>query len=161
MIMNMLNQSKHYVYMTTPYLIIDKELVECIKNAALRGIDVRIIVPHVPDKKLIFLMTRSYYKELMEAGVKIYEYEPGFIHAKSYISDDEIAIIGSMNLDYRSLVHHFENGVYFYHHSVVKSIKEDIWKTMNKSILINERPIKNTLVTKFIRAVVYTVSPLL
>lgn len=66
-----------------------------------------------------------------------------------------------MNLDYRSLIHHFENGVYLYHHSVLKSIKEDIWKTMNKSILINERPIKNTLVTKFIRAVVYTVSPLL
>ena len=161
MIMNMLNQAKHYVYMTTPYLMIDKELVECIKNAALRGIDVRIIVPHVPDKKFIFLMTKSYCKDLMEAGVKIYEYEPGFIHAKSYISDDEIAIIGSMNLDYRSLIHHFENGLYLYHQSVLKSIKEDIWKTMNKSILINERPIKNTLVTKFIRAVVYTVSPLL
>ena len=161
MIMNMLNQAKHYVYMTTPYLMIDKELVECIKNAALRGIDVRIIVPHVLDKKFIFLMTKSYCKDLMEAGVKIYEYEPGFIHAKSYISDDEIAIIGSMNLDYRSLIHHFKNGVYFYHHSALKSIKEDIWKTMNKSILINERPIKNTLVTKFIRAVVYTVSPLL
>lgn len=161
MIMNMLNQAKHYVYMTTPYLIIDKELVECIKNAALRGIDVRIIVPHVPDKKLIFLLTRSYYKELMEAGVKIYEYEPGFIHAKSYISDDEVAIIGSMNLDYRSLLHHFENGVYFYHHSVIKSIKADILNTVHQSILINERPIKNTFVTRFIRSIVYTISPLL
>ena len=161
MIMTMLNQAREYVYMTTPYLIIDNELVEAIKNAALRGIDVRIIVPHVPDKKLIFLMTRSYYKELMKAGVKIYEYEPGFIHAKSYLSDDEIAIIGSMNLDYRSLVHHFENGIYFYHHSVIKSVKEDIEKTMEQSILVNENLVGDTLVRRFIRSIITTVSPLL
>lgn len=161
MIMTMLNQAKHYVYMTTPYLIIDNELVECIKNAALRGIDVRIITPHIPDKKLIFLMTRSYYKELIDVGVKIYEYTPGFIHAKSYISDDEVAIVGSMNLDYRSLVHHFENGIYFYHHSVIKWIKEDINKTIDKSILINEKPIKNNLINRLLREIVYTISPLL
>ena len=161
MIMTMLNQAKHFVYMTSPYLIIDNELAESIKNAALRGIDVRIIVPHIPDKKLIFLMTRSYYKELIDAGVKIYEYEPGFIHAKTYLCDDEIAIVGSMNLDYRSLVHHFENGIYFYHHPVLKSIKKDILSTIEKSIFINEHPIKNSLPNRFIRALVYTVSPLL
>ena len=161
MIMTMLNQAKRYVYMTSPYLIVDHELLEAFKNAALRGIDVRIIVPHIPDKKLVFLMTRSYYKELMEAGVKIYEYEPGFIHAKTYLSDDQVGIVGSMNLDYRSLVHHFENGVYFYRHSVLKLIKDDVLQTMRKSLLINEKPIKNTLVHRFIRAVVYTISPLL
>ena len=161
MIMTMLNQAKHYVYMTTPYLIIDNELVECIKNASLRGIDVRIIVPHIPDKKFIFFMTRSYCRELMDSGVKIYEYKPGFIHTKSYISDDEVGIVGSMNLDYRSLVHHFENGVYFYHHSVLQSIKGDIEKTIQKSIFINEKSIKDTLVQHFIHFFVTIISPLL
>lgn len=110
-IQNMLNNAVRYVYITTPYLIIDNDLCQSIENTALRGVDVRIIVPHIPDKKLIFGMTRSFCKRLMDAGVHIYEYEPGFIHAKSYLADDEYAMIGTINLDYRSLVHHFENGV--------------------------------------------------
>ena len=99
-IQNMLNSATDYVYMTTPYLIIDNDLCLSIENAALRGVDVRIIVPHIPDKKLIFGMTRSFYHRLMQAGVRIYEYEPGFIHAKSYLSDDRCAVIGTINLDY-------------------------------------------------------------
>ena len=106
-------------------------------------------------------MTRSYCRELMDSGVKIYEYKPGFIHTKSYISDDEVGIVGSMNLDYRSLVHHFENGVYFYHHSVLQSIKGDIEKTIQKSIFINEKSIKDTLVQHFIHFFVTIISPLL
>ena len=107
-IQNMLSSATRYAWMTSPYLIIDNDLCTNIENAALRGVDVRIIVPHIPDKKLIFGMTRSFYPRLMAAGVKIYEYEPGFVHAKSYLVDDEYAMVGTINLDYRSLVHHFE-----------------------------------------------------
>ncbi|MBQ7840643.1 MAG: cardiolipin synthase [Lachnospiraceae bacterium] len=113
-IQNMLGSATRYAYMTSPYLIIDNDLCTDLENAALRGVDVRIMVPHVPDKKLIFWMTQSFYPRLMAAGVKIYEYVPGFLHAKSYLVDDEYAMIGTINLDYRSLVHHFENGVWMY-----------------------------------------------
>ncbi|MGN1106378.1 MAG: cardiolipin synthase, partial [Huintestinicola sp.] len=106
MIMNMLNQAQDYVYMMSPYLIIDNELCQAMENAAMRGIDVRIITPHIPDKKIIFMMTQSYYKRLTQAGVRIFEYEPGFVHAKVYLADDEYGIVGTINLDYRSLVHH-------------------------------------------------------
>ena len=92
-IQNMLNSATRYVYMTKPYLIIDNALCLSIENAALRGVDVRIIVPYIPDKKIILSMTRSFYKRLMDAGVHIYEYEPGFIHAKSYLADDELSLI--------------------------------------------------------------------
>jgi cardiolipin synthase len=161
MIMNMLATAKEYVYMTTPYLIVDNELKEAIKNAALRGIDVRIITPHIPDKKLIFLMTRSYYKTFMDVGVKIYEYEPGFIHAKTYISDDKVGIVGTMNLDYRSLVHHFENGIYLYQHEVIKDIKEDVVNTMQESILIKQNDIKNNLFQKLVHSLISAISPIL
>lgn len=158
-IMNMLNQAKRYMYMESPYLIIDNEMVQAIENAALRGVDVRIIVPHIPDKKMIFAMTRSYYKRLMDRGVKIYEYEPGFIHAKVYIADDEVAMVGTINLDYRSLVHHFENGVWMYKHEVIKDIKEDVLDTINKSIQIEK--VKNNVFKRMIRTLVQVFSPLL
>lgn len=161
MLMNMLSQAQHYVYMMSPYLIIDNELCQAIENAAMRGIDVRIITPHIPDKKIVFVMTRSYYKRLMDAGVKIYEFEPGFVHAKVYISDDKYAIVGTINLDYRSLVHHFENGVWFYRHEVLQEIKEDMEKTMEQSIIMNENPIPNTMGQRIIRALVRALSPML
>ena len=101
-IQNMLAGATHYAWMTTPYLIIDNDLCTSIENAALRGVDVCIIVPHIPDKKLVFGMTRSFYHRLMEAGVKIYEYEPGFIHAKSYLVDDNQAMVYS-NTQTRSI----------------------------------------------------------
>lgn len=160
MILNILNQAKNYVYITTPYLIIDNELIDALEAAAIRGIDVRIITPHIPDKKLVFLMTRSHYHRLITAGVKIYEYEKGFIHAKSYISDDEVAIIGTMNLDYRSLVHHFENGVWIYRHKVIEDIKRDFLDTLMESIQFDLDMLKENLLQKFIRAMVKVFSPL-
>ncbi len=160
-IMNMLNQAEDYVYMMTPYLIIDNELCQCIENAALRGIDVRIITPHIPDKKIILLMTRSYYKRLKDAGVKIYEYEPGFIHAKVYISDDKYGIVGTVNMDYRSLVHHFENGIWLYNHQVLSQIKDDVEVTLAQSIAVTDEHIKNTWGQRLIRALVRILSPLL
>lgn len=161
MIMNMLNQAQDYVCMMSPYLIIDNELCQSIENTALRGVDVRIITPHIPDKKLIFTMTRSHYNRLMNAGVKIYEYEPGFVHAKAYLSDDKYAIVGTINLDYRSLVHHFENGVWLYRHEVLTQIKDDMKETMKQSIPVTDDLIKDTLMQRFIRAVVKVVSPML
>ena len=105
-------------------------------------------------------MTRSYYKRLMDAGVKIYEYEPGFVHAKVYLSDDKYAIAGTINLDYRSLVHHFENGVWMYKHEVLSSIKEDIMNTLECSIEANDELIKDTWGQRLIRALVRALSPL-
>ena len=157
----MLNQSQSYVYMMSPYLIIDNELCQAMENAAMRGIDVRIITPHIPDKKIVFMMTQSYYKRLTEAGVRIFEYEPGFVHAKVYLSDDEYGIVGTVNLDYRSLVHHFENGVWLYKHDVLTEIKEDMTATMEQSIEMNESNIKDNILQRLIRSLVRIFSPML
>lgn len=160
-IQNMISQANRYMYIMTPYLIIDNELCQCLENAALRGVDVRIIVPHIHDKKLIFEMTKSYYKRLTEAGVVIYEYEPGFIHAKCYLADGEICMIGTINLDYRSLVHHFENGVWMYNCKAIKDIKQDFADTMNKSIRVTPEMVKTGFVQTVIRSLVKVFSPLL
>lgn len=160
-ITNMLCQAKRYVYVTTPYLIIDNELVRTIENTAMRGVDVRIITPHIPDKKIVFLMTRSHYARLIAAGVKIYEYERGFIHAKTYLCDDEIALIGTMNLDYRSLVHHFENGVWIYKYEVIKDVKRDFAATVSASLEFGKDYVKEKLPQRFIRSPVKIFSPLL
>ena len=158
---NMLGSATRYMYMTTPYLIIDNELCGRIEAAALRGVDVRITVPHIPDKRLVFGMTRSFYHRLMRAGVRIYEYEPGFIHAKSYIADDEYAMIGTINLDYRSLVHHFENGVWMYRCEAVGELRHDIEQTMASSIEVTPSMLKTGPLTRLIRSVVRIFAPML
>ena len=122
---NMINQATDYVYITTPYLIIDYDLTEDIRNAALRGVDVRIVTPFIPDKKLIQIVTRGAYPDLMEAGVKIYEYLPGFVHSKQVLVDDEIAVVGTINFDYRSLVHHYENAIWMYETPEIPKIRAD------------------------------------
>ncbi len=160
-ILHLLGQAEKYVYITTPYLIIDNDLAQGIENAALRGVDVRIITPRIPDKKLVFTITRSYYSRLIASGVKIYEYAPGFIHAKTYLADDCYAIVGTMNLDYRSLVHHFENGVWLYKHPVLTQIKEDFLATQEKSIAIQEKEFEGSWLKKFFLAVLKIFTPLL
>ena len=124
-------------------------------------INAREVVPHIPDKRIVFGMTRSFYHRLMKSGVKIYEYEPGFIHAKSYVADDEYAMIGTINLDYRSLVHHFENGVWMYKCDSIKDLKADIDETLAKSIEITPDMLKTGLATRFIRSVVRIFAPML
>ena len=121
----MIGSAKKKIYITTPYLIIDFALMTALKNASLKGIDVRIITPHIPDKKLVFNVTRSNYKPLLEAGVKIYEYTPGFIHSKELLVDDDLAFIGTINLDYRSLVHHYECGAVIYKNDAILDITKD------------------------------------
>ena len=123
--MNLLNYAKKYAWFSTPYLIITDELLNSFVLAAKRGVDVRIITPRIPDKKLIFGVTRSYYGPLVSAGIHIYEYVPGFIHAKQCVVDDTIAACGTINLDYRSLYHHFEDGVLLYGNDAVRDIRED------------------------------------
>ena len=160
-IQNMLSSATKYAYITTPYLIIDNELCMSIENTALRGVDVRIIVPHIPDKKIVFNMTRSFYKRLIQAGVKIYEYEPGFVHGKTYLVDDKYAMIGTINLDYRSLVHHFENGVWLYNCDSISDLKNDILDTLNKSIEITPDMLKTNIFNRFFRALVRIFAPML
>lgn len=160
-IMNILNQAKDYVYINTPYLIIDNELMRTLENTALRGVDVRLLVPHIPDKKLIFEMTKSNYQILIKSGVKVYEYVPGFVHAKSYISDDIVGMIGTINLDYRSLTHHFENGVWVYNDQVILDMKQDYLESLEKSIYMNNIKAKDKLFIKLIKSVVRIFSPLL
>jgi cardiolipin synthase len=123
--MNIIKNAKHYVYFTTPYLIISDEMQRELSLAAKRGVDVRIITPGIPDKKIVFQVTRSYYAGLVKSGIRIFEYAPGFIHAKQCVSDDETATVGTINLDFRSLYFHFENGVFLYQCSAVGSIKKD------------------------------------
>ena len=98
--LNIINRAKKYVYICTPYLIIDNEMMTALCLASKKGVDVRIITPGIPDKKLVFLLTQSYYQQLLEAGVRIFEYTPGFIHAKNFVCDDEFAVVGTINLDY-------------------------------------------------------------
>jgi cardiolipin synthase len=160
-IQNMLGAALDYVYMTTPYLIIDNDICSDIERAALRGVDVRIIVPHVPDKKLVFAMTRSYYNRLMDAGVKIYEYEPGFIHAKTYVADGKYAIVGTVNLDYRSLVHHFEDGVWMYKTDCISDIKRDLDETLEKSIRVTPDMLKMGRISRLIRSMIRIFAPML
>lgn len=158
---SMLNHARRYVWIMTPYLIIDNQLCTCIENAALRGVDVRLLLPHIPDKKLVFEMTRSHYHRLMAAGVKIYEYEPGFVHAKVYLADGETAMVGTINLDYRSLVHHFENGVWMHRCAGVESIRADFEDTFGKCIPMNRENTRWNLLQRFVRAVLKVFAPML
>ena len=135
---NILNRSKRYFYITTPYLIIDHRFTQAIKEASLRGVDVRIITPHIPDKKMVFCLTRSSYKALRDVGVKIYEYTPGFVHAKMCLSDDDLAFVGTINMDFRSLTHHFECGVLLHGHECLKDIKADFENMFGVSQYIDD-----------------------
>ncbi|MBB5182341.1 cardiolipin synthase [Catenisphaera adipataccumulans] len=137
--MNIINNAKHYVYFVTPYLVITDELTRILCLAAARGVDVRIVTPGIPDKKITYMMTRSYYRQLVKHGVKIYEYTPGFCHVKMCVSDDEAATCGSINLDFRSLYLHFENGVFMYKNHVVQDIKADFENMFEESRDVSEK----------------------
>lgn len=141
--MNMIKGAKKYIYFMTPYLILSNEMIRELTLAAKRGVDVRIITPGIPDKKVIYRVTRSYYPVLVENGIKIYEFTPGFMHAKQCICDDELAVVGTINLDYRSMYHHFENAVWMYRTSVITQIREDFEETLAKSQDVTERVMQN------------------
>ena len=139
--MDIINRAVRYVYIFTPYLLLDDSMRTALCRAATRGVDVRIVTPGIPDKKIVFRLTRANYEILLKAGVKIYEYTPGFIHAKSMVCDDESAVVGTINLDYRSLYFHFENAVYFSDCQAVADVKRDCEETFAVSSL---RTLENT-----------------
>lgn len=130
--LHILNHAKKYVHIMTPYLILDNEMVTNLTYAAKSGIEVIIIMPHIPDKWYAFAVAKTYYEELIEAGVQIYEYTPGFVHAKVFVSDDDTATVGTINLDYRSLYLHFECGTFIYNNPVVWNIEKDFQETLKK-----------------------------
>ena len=136
--MNILNQAKKYVHIMTPYLILDDETLNALIFAAKRGVEVVIIMPHIPDKKYAFFLAHTYYEELLDGGVKIREFEPGFVHAKVFVSDDEKAVVGTINLDFRSLYHHFECAAYLYRSPAVAEIERDYQETLGKCVEITK-----------------------
>lgn len=127
--LNLIGAAKRYVWIYTPYLVTDNEMITALKLAAKRGVDVRIVTPGVPDKKFVYWLTQSNYQNLIGAGVRIYQYRPGFIHAKCVLTDDESATVGTINFDYRSFYHHFECSVLLYRAQAVKELREDMEKT--------------------------------
>lgn len=131
--MELLSQAKDYVYIFTPYLSVSEELQQAICAAAKRGVDVRIVIPGVPDKPIAFRITHSYARQLMKAGVRFYEYTPGFLHSKSFVVDDTLAVVGSVNLEFRSLFLHLENGVFLDRCAAVMDVKQDALATFAES----------------------------
>ena len=159
--MNLINSATDYCYIYTPYLIIDNEMQTSLALAAKRGVDVRIITPGIPDKKLVFRVTRSYYPDLIKAGVKIYEYTLGFLHAKCIVVDDSYATVGSINFDYRSLFLHFELGVLLYQTSSVLEVKQDCLDTISKCKRMELSDMKQGFFAELLQAILRLFSPLL
>ncbi len=160
--LNMINKAKKYIYITTPYLIIDNEMFTALTLAAKSGIDVRIITPGVPDKKLVYMVTQSYYYHLIKAGVKIYQYTPGFIHAKTVVMDDTVATVGTINFDYRSLYLHFECGVWMFNSGTIYDIKDDYMQTLTVCDEVTLEEIeKMSGAKRFCQAILRLIAPLL
>ena len=159
--LQILNEAKDYVYINTPYLIVDDSMVSALCLAAKRGVDVRIVTPHRWDKWLVHMTTRSYYRELIRAGVKVYEYSSGFIHAKSFVSDDAIATVGTTNLDFRSLYLHFECGTWMYGSRAVMQIKQDFLDTLPVCQQIEEKDCAKYLSSKLLQEVLRLFAPLM
>lgn len=159
--MDILARAKRYVYIFTPYLIIDDEMKNALCFAAKRGVDVRLVTPGIPDKEIVYRMTRSYYKPLLSSGVKIYEYSPGFLHAKSYVSDDEVAVVGTINMDFRSLYLHFECGTYMYKTESVMQLKNDFLDTLEKCREVKPQDLKQGFLWGLFDSVVRVFSPLM
>ncbi|MEX2783899.1 cardiolipin synthase [Streptococcus sp. H49] len=155
---DILNHAKEYVYIMTPYLILDSEMEHAIRFAAERGVDVKIIMPGIPDKPIPFALAKTYYGALMKSGVKIYEYSPGFIHAKVFISDSTKAVVGTINLDYRSLYHHFECAAYLYRVEAIADIYKDYLLTLKQCREMTEeklaaRPVNQKIIGMITRAI--------
>lgn len=160
--LNIINKATEYVYINTPYLIIDNELVTALTLAAKGGIDVRIVTPHIEDKWYAHIVTRAYYSQLIESGVRIYEYTPGFIHSKTFVSDDEVGVVGTINMDYRSLYLHFECGVWLYKTKSVLEIKDDFLATLEKCQRITLKDCnKIKWSNRFVRSILKVFAPLM
>lgn len=159
---DILNHARDYVHIMTPYLILDSEMEHALRFAAERGVDVKIIMPGIPDKQIPYYLAKTYYKSLLASGVKIYEYSPGFVHAKVFVADDSRSVVGTINLDYRSLYHHFECAAYLYHSSEIPKIERDFQATLADCRQVTQETLRELPVSKkAIGAVVKAIAPLL
>ena len=160
--LDFLYRAKEYVHIMTPYLILDDVMITALSSAARKGIDVELIVPGIPDKNLVYTLTKSYFPRLIASGVKIYTYTPGFVHAKIFVSDDCKATVGTINLDYRSLYHHFECGTYLYNVPCIQDIERDFIATREKCHQVTKEDLKaEGFGKKFLGAVLRTIAPLM
>ena len=160
--LNMISKAKKYVYVMTPYLIPSDCVMTALCAAAKAGVDVRIMTPHIPDKPLVFELTRSHYEPLLEAGVQVFEYTPGFVHAKCVVSDDAYAVVGSINMDYRSMFLHFEDGVWLCHDPTVLDVKADFLATQAKCQPVTlEECLDHSWVRRLFRSILRVLGPLL
>ena len=158
--LELINQAQKRLYICTPYLILDNDLLSCLRLAAKRGVDVRIYTPGVPDKPTIYQLTRSYFPHLLRAGVKIYSYTPGFLHAKTWLVDDRIAAVGTVNLDYRSLYLHFENSVLLYGGAVLDDVRHDLAEIEKESAAVTLADCRTGFFGTLYSAVLRLVAPL-
>lgn len=159
--LQMINGARDYLYINTPYLIVDDNMLSALRLAAKSGVDVRIVTPHRWDKHLVHLTTRSYYRELIQSGVRVYEYSKGFLHSKTFVSDDRTATVGTINLDFRSLYLHFECGVWMYGSSAVAAVKEDYLKTLEICQEITLEDCKNSWLMRLFQEVLRVFAPLM
>ena len=157
---NILKYAKKKVYISTPYLIPTYQLMDAMRNVAMRGVEVHLIVPGIPDKKLVYLCAKGNFKPLLQAGVKIYTYTPGFNHMKSMLADDELAFVGTINFDFRSLVHHFECGTLVYKSDCIKDIKNDFEEMLSVSKQVPQN-FKLNIFARMLCGIVKLISPLL
>lgn len=159
--LNIINQANDYVYICTPYLIIDTDMINALTLAAKRGVDVRIIIPGIPDKKVVYSLSESYIEPLVKYGVKVYRYTPGFVHSKMFLADDNIATVGTINLDYRSLYLHFECGLYLENVKCIKEIKNDMIDTLDKSKEVSRKEARPPFLKAVRQAILRLVAPLM
>ena len=159
--LRIIESAQHYLYITTPYLMVDDGMLSAIRSAAKCGVDVRIITPEIPDKKAVHFTTRSYYRPLIRDGVKIYEYKGGFMHAKTFVSDDVVATVGTVNLDFRSLYLHFECGTCLYQTHSIASIKRDFLETLESCRQLTEKDCKANIFVQFFQSICRIFAPLM
>lgn len=159
--LRIIEKAQEYLYITTPYLVLDDSIISALSLAAKSGVDVRILTPYIADKKLVQFVSRSYYRELMNAGVWIYEYTKGFIHAKTFVSDDKIATVGTVNMDFRSLYLHFECGTWLYQSKAVDQVKQDFLHTIEECQLVTTENCGGNIVTRLIQDALRIFAPLI
>ncbi|MEG2310664.1 MAG: cardiolipin synthase [Clostridia bacterium] len=157
-----INYAKDYVYITTPYFVVSESVLNALLNSARGGVDVRVIFPHIPDKKLVQVVTRSFYEVLLEAGVKVYEYKPGFIHSKTFVADDDTSIVGSANLDFRSMHLNFESLLWSYKTGEEKMLKKDFKNMLTECVEIDiDEWLKRPFYKKILEAIMSAFAPML
>ena len=160
--MDILNRATEYVHIMSPYFVIDSEMEAAIRFAAERGVDVSLVLPGIPDKKGAWALAKTHYKALLDSGVRIYEYEPGFVHSKVFVADSREAVVGTINLDYRSLYHHFECAVYMAYAPCIKDIETDFEETRSKCTEVTYETIrKEKLLVKIKGIILKLVAPLM